>query len=648
MGKPYQSELAALRSTLAWAIACDISLLAGTLRNVAGRSLVATGSGGSLSAAKLAAGFHQLSGAGFAKSATPLEIVAQQALPNDAAYLLLSAGGANTDVLGLFRHLAYREQQHLIALTARKNTPLGRLVQRYPASVCLEHEPPSGRDGFLATNSLTTFSVLLARAYITAFGIGNSSLGTLSLLASSAQQWASYVASLKTQAAPLWLRNHLVILFPPEAEAGAIDLESKFTEAALGSVHIADYRHFAHGRHHWLAKQGDDSAVLSFISPRFRELAESTLTCLPKGIPVARMELPSDPFEAGVLSILAAIVLVGFAGTHRGVDPGRPGVPSFGRKIYHLRWRPPQTDENYLKSLEVAAVSRKQRATGQGDELHAILRAAFSKFCGNLRQQHLKAIVLDYDGTMVPTVQRFDPLSCNMAKPLVSLLKKGAIVGIASGRGKSLRVALQNALPRQLWDRVVLGYYNGSQTGLLSEDTLPVSGSVQPELLKFQHTLRSTTAWSEKITVESRPSQLSVTAQMGTCMDKLWRQIMECIEQSALDGFKVVRSGHSVDILSPGVSKLAVVERVQALARAKSEEVLRIGDQGGWPGNDYELLAMFPALSVDEVSAALDSCWNLAPRGHVGPSALQAYLDAMYLTKGLFRLDLARLEKGWR
>jgi len=648
MGKPYQSELAALRSTLAWAIACDISLLAGALRNVARRSLVATGSGGSLSAAKLAAGFHQLSGAGFAKSATPLEIVAQHVLPNDAAYLLLSAGGANTDVLGLFRHLAYREQHHLIALTARKNTPLGRLVQGYPTSVCLEHEAPSGRDGFLATNSLATFSVLLARAYITAFGIDNSSLGKLSLLASSAQQWASHVAALKTQAAPLWLRNHLVILFPPEAEAGAIDLESKFTEAALGSVHIADYRHFAHGRHHWLAKHGDDSAVLSFISPRFRELAESTLTCLPKGIPVARVELPSDPFEAGVLSILAAIVLAGCAGAYRGIDPGRPGVPSFGRKIYHLRWRPRQSARYYLKSLEAAAVSRKQWATGQGDELHAVLRPAFRRFCGDLGKQHFKGIVLDYDGTIVPTAQRFDPLSCEIAKPIISLLKMGVIVGIASGRGKSLRAALQKALPRHLWDRVVLGYYNGSQTALLSEDTLPVFGSAQPELLKFQHTLCSMTAWSEKITVESRPSQLSVTAQIGTSLDKLWRQIMECFEQSALHGFKVVCSGHSVDILSPGVSKLAVVERVQALARAKSEEVLRIGDQGGWPGNDYELLAAFPALSVDKVSAKLDSCWNLAPRGHMGPSALLAYLKAMDVTKGVIRLDISCLEKGWR
>jgi ABC-type nitrate/sulfonate/bicarbonate transport system ATPase subunit len=36
------------------------------------------------------------------------------------------------------------------------------------------------------------------------------------------------------------------------------------TEAALTNVQAADFRHFAHGRHHWLAKRADRTAVLAY------------------------------------------------------------------------------------------------------------------------------------------------------------------------------------------------------------------------------------------------------------------------------------------------------------------------------------------------------------------------------------------------
>jgi hypothetical protein len=70
---------------------------------------------------------------------------------------------------------------------------------------------------------------------------------------------------------------------------GAVDLESKFTEAALGNLQAADYRNFAHGRHHWLAKRGHESAVLALISEADRELAERTLNLIPREVPQARM-----------------------------------------------------------------------------------------------------------------------------------------------------------------------------------------------------------------------------------------------------------------------------------------------------------------------------------------------------------------------
>lgn len=625
----------------------NVSPLAEALRKMVGHPLVAVGSGGSLSAAKLAAFLHQLCCAGVGKSATPLEVMAQRGFPSSTSVLLLSAGGANSDILGVFRHVGRCERHQVISLVARRGCPLSLLAQKVPTAVCLEFEPPCGRDGFLATSSLVAFSVVLAKAYDDAFGASSGRLAELERLAKGGCGWKTHVESLREQVSRLWSREHLVVLYPPEAEPGATDVESKFTEAALGSVHIADYRHFAHGRHHWLAKRGDDSAVLAFVTPRFQELADATLDCLPRRIPTARIELPEDPVQAALMSVLNSIILAGCVGQDRRIDPGRPGVPAFGRKVYHLSWRPPRMNKaDQTTSLEMSAVAKKRQAAGFNEDSRLGVRDAYREFCGRLGRQRFKALVMDYDGTMVSTADRFEPLSDRVATSLAKLLRGGVVIGVASGRGKSLRAELQKALPQSLWSRVVLGYYNGGQTGLLIEDSLPVVRPVQPELDVIRRALEAANELRQLITIEARPGQLSVAPKLGAPVGNFWQRIMEVVQRGSTVNFKVVCSGHSVDILSPGTTKLAVVERVRALAGAEADEVLRIGDQGAWPGNDFDLLAAFPGLSVDEVSTALDSCWNLSPCGCTGPDALGAHLDATQLRKHWFRLDLHRLEEA--
>ncbi len=651
MGRPYQSELAALPKTIAWAMAFDVRRFTEMIGRTLGRPLVAAGSGGSLSAAKLASNFHQISGSALATSATPLELLAIERPHVDASFLLLSAGGSNSDILSAFEHLVITEPREVLAVTAKVGSPLAALARRFPATHCVELNLPSGKDGFLATNSLAAFAVVLARAYYSAVEARGFAPPWLVRL-TAAKNWAAYLESLAEQSAALWARENLVVLYPPEAEAGAIDIESKFTEAALGNVQIADYRHFAHGRHHWLAKRGQLSAVLGFVTPRFRQLARRTLGCLPKHIPLMLVELPKDPFESALSSVLAAIVLAGCAGKSRGIDPGRPGVPGFGRKIYHLRWSSPRNKWTRNASIEDTAVERKLVAVsvgGRGRREHeGEWRKACTQFCARLERLSLKAAVFDFDGTLVFTDDRFDPLLSETTSHLIRLLRAGVVVGVASGRGKSLRQALQDALPRKLWERVILGYYNGAQIGSLSDNALPKLLPSHAKLVQIQGHLAGAPARAMWTRLEARHNQLSVSPRHGVRVEELWKIIMETIVGSGLGGLKVVRSGHSVDILTGDVSKLAVVQAVCRAADAGPEEVLRIGDRGLWPGNDYELLTQFPSLSVHEVSTAVDTCWNLAPRGHVGPQALGDYCGAMSLGKGAFSMKLKRIGKGPR
>lgn len=57
--------------------------------------------------------------------------------------------------------------------------------------------------------------------------------------------------------------------------------------------------------------------------------------------------------------------------------------------------------------------------------------------------------------------------------------------------------------------------------------------------------------------------------------------------------------------------------------------LLAIGDQGWHPGNDHELLAHVPSLSVDEVSPLLGTCWRLTPPMVKGPQGTLWYLGRL-------------------
>ena len=175
----------------------------------------------------------------------------------------------------------------------------------------------------------------LVRSYLAELGRAEDWQEIQEAVAPLLADGSTEIAEWQAATDPLWHRGTTLILHDVESRVGAIDLESKFTEAAVGNLQIADYRNFAHGRHH-CCEARQDSAVLALHSPAGRDLAERTLALLPKEVPVARLALNAPPLGVMLASLIAALRITGWAGVARGVDPGRPGVPEFGRKLYHL------------------------------------------------------------------------------------------------------------------------------------------------------------------------------------------------------------------------------------------------------------------------------------------------------------------------
>jgi len=588
--------------------------------------MFATGSGGSLTAAHFASHLHQKFAGKLAKAVTPLELVWSGV--KDVSVLMLSAGGGNPDIIGAFKQIAAREPQRLTVVCLRPNSRLSRLAKSYRYVDLVEFDLPTGKDGFLATNSLLMTTIILCRAWATALSINIGLPQDLQSLVHPDSTSDRFLTDLSDRCSHLWMRETISVLYGPSAHAAAIDLESKFTEAALGSIQVADYRNFAHGRHHWLAKRGQTTAVLAFVTDDDREIAGKTLRLIPSDIPVTQIEIPFGGLRASLASLVTVLHIVGFAGTARGIDPGRPGVPGFGSRIYRLStFGSSRTRDDTLSAVRAAAIERKTETSieilsNRGDLEY--WKSAHMVFAERLQSDSYGGVVFDYDGTLCDGRDRYQGMSKGVAQHLVRLLHSGTTIGIATGRGKSVKLDFRSKIPKSLWGRVLVGYYNGSDNALLGDDSHPDSTDgtcdelspiiqaldLDPSLVHLSSYISQRTYRRRQITIE-----LGAFAPVAL----IWDVIQQAIHKLHIPGVEVICSSHSIDVIASGVSKQTIVDQVSKMAydsKSSSSSVLCIGDRGKWPGNDYVLLSAPHSLSVDEVSSDPVTCWNVAPPGH--------------------------------
>jgi hypothetical protein len=97
-----------------------------------------------------------------------------------------------------------------------------------------------------------------------------------------------------------------------------------------------------------------------------------------------------------------------------------------------------------------------------------------------------------------------------------------------------------------------------------------------------------------------------------------------------------------VDILGEGVNKSHLVAHIVQTFKIDPYQVLTVGDQGAWPGNDSSLLEHRFSLSVDQPSRRLDRGWKVAPSHKRDVDATLWYLYRTHLLdSGRFRIDFA-------
>lgn len=626
MGKPFNSELEKISDTIKWAEEQDTSLLSRYLFAENRQTpLVCIGSGGSLSACHYAAMLYKQRNGVLAQAMTPLQLMySGREIIRSSKLLFLSASGKNKDILNAIKYGIKYNEIGMMSLTLRKNNLTEELLEQHPKVLRWCEDIPSEKDGFLATNSLVATFTLLCKA---AGGMSQDSSFEFDDL--KPETWNLKLNTLQ----------NFIVLYGATGESVAWDIESKLTEAALGSALLSDYRNFGHGRHHWFDKCGKNSCIIALVTPIERDLAHKTIGCLPKDIPVIYIETELESPAASIDMLLKSFRFVNDLGKARGIDPGKPGVPGYGRVLYNLDYF--KLTNRILpaeKTLEVAVLRKLGIAGKDNTPLWKHYRDACQRFVRHLNRGKFTTLAFDYDGTLSASdhTSRYKKGLCPEIKnALLPLLENGAQIVVATGRGKSVGESFMNTIDRQYWPQIKIGYYNGACPLALGDEAKLEEWKYQP----IDHELKVLSGELRRrlpegcITYEltERNLQLSIEkVKTASDAEVLYSICREIIWDKQLKGIHVWRSSHSMDIVVyHEVSKLRVIEDIT--------KTLCIGDYGSVEGNDYELLTCPASLSVDKVSKNAESCWNIAPSGMKGLDATLYYLSHLTVTDGIIK-----------
>jgi hydroxymethylpyrimidine pyrophosphatase-like HAD family hydrolase/fructoselysine-6-P-deglycase FrlB-like protein len=633
----YENQIQMLKDTYKWALDTNIDELKKSIELSLDSPLIAIGSGGSLTIASLAALLHVDFTGHIASYMTPFEFVSRKNTVQKTAIFIFSAGGRNSDILSTFEEAVCREPYQLTIVCGRKNSPLSRLALKYSYVRFIELEHlPFKKDGYISTNSLLAFSTLLVRAYLSLCEDNAMNLpATLGDLVCNGKTINKYLEELHEKLRPVLKKETLVTLYGNWSQPAGMDLESKFTEVALGNIRGSDYRNFGHGRHFWLARHHNNSGVLVFVDEETKGISERTLGLIPSSIPALQFSVNYAGPVSSLAHLCNVLYIVKIAGDLKGIDPGRPGVPQFGRRLYNVRIRRNEMvmykQVSKFRDNRIIAISRKCPEAFMNNELLDLWKEAYMNFIENLEKTRFRAVVFDYDGTFCEPEKRFQGPSRNIIDELIRILNAGIGIGIATGRGKSVRNDLQRGIPQELWDNVLIGYYNSSDIAMLSENERPIrDGDFHPVIESIDNLL--TDSWLSKVCkVESRPNQIGISeVKIPFTIGKVRDILIHLIENSNI---QVLESTHSLDILAPNVSKCLLVDTIR---QQYGCEVLCIGDKGKYPGNDYELLQQPYSLSVFEVSPDPNTCWNIVDPGYRYAQATLEYLKSLREEDGCF------------
>jgi HAD superfamily hydrolase (TIGR01484 family) len=637
----YQSELDKLPETYEVARREDVSRLKGAIAGASASSVIGVGSGGSFTVASLLCNLHEAYTGRVSRPSTPLEIICNPTLASSSPVFLISAEGKNPDITEALDRARHHSARPIHVLTNRSDSPLTACASKL-SDVSTHVFELRDKDGYLATNSLLLDAVLVARAYGELDGTEDALPAAMANLVIDGKPIVQWLTSAVAFIEAATQRGAVIVVYSPLLRPIAADLESKLSEGALQHCQLADLRTFAHGRHLWLAERPHDTAVLAIIEPSLSLLWDGMRGLFPSDVPTLSIPLQGALPRDLIAGLVGQMHLVGAIAKRMAKDPGQPNVPQFGRDIYYLALpgfipvpeaRVPPDEQSKYDVLGAHWPSSRKRSH---------MSRARNAFVNDITKQVFRDVVFDYDGTLTASQRRTEPPAPPVVQHIQRLVEAGVLVGIASGRGDSIQQELSRVLSEEVLNRLFLALYNGGWIG--SATAPPEIPSTTVEFLshvsRIAWRLKSLGVPIERIKT-NHPYQVSIRFPDGLPTDQMWFVVADALRQAGLTTSSLFRSKHSVDVLAPRVGKSGLIAHIIQHSKVDPHQIVTMGDQGAWPGNDVSLLEHRYALSVDMPSRRLDRGWKLAPGHKRDVDATLWYLDRFRIVEpGKFAITL--------
>lgn len=331
--------LSHLNATMSWSNEIDIYSFISFLSEDDGLPRVFLGSGGSLSAAHLAAQLSVESGI-VGVAMTPYQYIfsAWKSLP--AKIVILSAAGRNVDAINAYKTAKASSWQQVGALIFTPSSKLESLMRSENETNVFTFNLLYS-DGFLATNSLLAFYIVLLRAYrketieIRDWEFVSKIEEELRQFIKttyhiSTENWDSHNAALYEARET----DRFYVLYSPDTLPIAYDMESRFSEGSVGCLQISDYRNFAHGRFNWFHQRKGQTAIIALISPENEAVANGILSEIPADIPIMKLGTECEGSNGTIELLLKSMYLANSMGNRWGMDISAPNVATFGKIIH--------------------------------------------------------------------------------------------------------------------------------------------------------------------------------------------------------------------------------------------------------------------------------------------------------------------------
>lgn len=635
----FTEKIDRLPKTVAMLADLDTTGIEAALRGGRLRPAIAVGSGGSVVSAEFFARCRETLSYSPTMVQTPMDFVLGSADISDSDVWLFTAGAENPDVVAVVRAAASRRPASVHVVTRTPNGPAARnaLAERGHVHIVPVAE---AKDGFLATHSLlaTVGALLIAADRVSGETAGSDLLSLFAnrtndaLAPANRAKCCQIVETLDRQ-------DTLIVLADPQLHTVSVLLETSVWETGICAVQSTDFRNFGHGRHAWLHHRGDRSLVLALTGQDSREAWRSLESVLPPTQRRHEVYFGACGRFANAVGAVEGMVLVEAMGLTVGVDPGKPSIGQFGRSMYGS-----EALQQIAARLPASVRQKRSAMFVRDDPDHCGISLADveAERLRNLGKGIFGGVVLDYDGTIVSTKDRYSPPGIALVQELERLHHAGLKLGVATGRGGSAGTDLRAVFDSSIHRTVTMGYYNGGYITTLDVD-------IKKQRPPSDDGIDEAIAWMQRrqdlFRTFQRPERgVQISIQHGDLLnpERFVLDAQEC--PAVIDGrVRLDRSGHSFDLVVANANKLNAVRAVTDQLD-NGLAVLCIGDSGSRYGNDNALLSNPYGISVGEVCDTPFGCWSLFGDHLTGPDAVLKILRALVASDtGRFHLDVTSL-----